>query len=66
MSDLVVCESVAAITTHLRIVTVETPISLSGFHPRPTALCGMEVAWDTKIPTRFARCKACRREAGMQ
>jgi hypothetical protein len=55
---LVVCESVAAITTHLRIVD-ETPINLSGFSERPFALCGMEIAWDTRLPLGAARCRAC-------
>lgn len=59
MPDYVVCESVAAITTHLRKVG-DTPISLSGFAKRPRALCGTEVAWDTRSPVEFARCRECR------
>lgn len=58
---LTVCESVAAITLHLRIVTAEHPISLSGHAlPRPHALCGTVIAWDTRSPISAARCGACR------
>lgn len=57
---LVVCESVAAITTHLREVTDATPIRLSGHAPpRPPSLCGIDIAWDTKLPLGAARCAAC-------
>lgn len=62
---LVVCESVVAITTHLRD-TVEVPstaATLSGFTKRPTALCGTEIAWDTRLPVTAARCRDCRKKA---
>lgn len=57
---LVVCETVAAITPHLRVLSADTPpLSLSGFAQRPTTLCGMTVAWDTRLPISAARCKRC-------
>lgn len=56
---LVVCETVAAITTHLREVTPETPLNYGGHHPRPKALCGAEIAWDTKLPLTDTRCRGC-------
>jgi hypothetical protein len=73
MSDttFVVCETIAAITTHLRIVTAEHPIRLSGHWPRPLTLCRMEAGWDTQIPVRrrdgtiAARCRHCLAELAM-
>lgn len=64
MSNLVVCESAVAITTHLRDVA-DKAISLSGHWPRPRALCGAEIAWDTRIPVSVARCRTCREKAGL-
>jgi len=55
---LITCESVAAITLHLRDASIIAP-NYSGHHPRPKALCDAEIAWDTKIPTSMARCRAC-------
>jgi hypothetical protein len=55
---LVTCESVAAITLHVRDTT-QVPISYSGFAKRPQALCGAEVAWDTRIPVSNTRCREC-------
>jgi hypothetical protein len=57
--ELVVCESTAAIVPHLRIVTLEAPICLNGHSPRPSALCGSEIAWDTQLPLNAARCRSC-------
>lgn len=68
MSDrkFVVCESVAAIVTHLREVTKEHPISLSGHSfPRPRSLCDREMAWDTRLPISSARCRDCREASGI-
>jgi hypothetical protein len=65
LEDLVVCESVAAITTHLRVITPEVPVNLHGHHPRLPALCGTLVAWDTQIPVRMGRCRDCRHLAGL-
>ena len=60
----VVCETPAAITTHLRIVTDYAPIRLSGHPgPRPHSLCGLAVAWGTKSPPSSAGCRACRDKA---
>lgn len=58
-SPFVVCESTAAITTHLRELAL-APENLGGHpEPRPQALCGAEVAWDTRLPLSAARCRAC-------
>lgn len=63
----VVCETVAAITTHLRRVTDEWPLNYSGHvryldgQPRrPRALCNAEISWDTKLPISSTRCRTCR------
>lgn len=59
----VVCESVAVITTHARVVDASSPIRLNGHakRPRPHALCGMEIAWDTRLPIEAVRCRDCKR-----
>jgi hypothetical protein len=61
LPELVICETPPAIVPHLRVVTDEFPIRLSGHpFPRPRALCGAEVAWDTRIPVTSSRCRDCR------
>lgn len=65
MVELVVCESVVAIVTHVRSVDPKTPINLSGHSPRPLALCGAQVAWDTRLPLAAATCKKCILAAGI-
>ena len=64
--DLTTCESSAAITIHLRDLVL-VPANYQG-HPRPgpEALCGSEIAWDTKSPIQFARCNACRKLAHVE
>lgn len=57
--NLVVCETVAAITTHLREVSDEYPIKLGGHSNKPKALCGREINWDTRLPISSARCTKC-------
>jgi hypothetical protein len=57
-TPLIVCETLAAITTHLRIVGPEG-VRLSGHWPRPKTLCGMEASWDTRLPLEAARCREC-------
>ena len=64
LKTLVVCETTAAITTHLRVVTADAPISLSGFANRPKTLCDVDAAWDTRLPVTSARCSICRDKAG--
>lgn len=59
---LIVCESIAAVTTHLREVTDIAP-NYGGHVKRPKALCGAEIAWDTRLPVGAARCLACMRAA---
>ena len=56
---LVVCETVAAVVPHLRIVTAESPIKLGGHHPAPKTLCGRDAGWDTQLPLTSARCTTC-------
>lgn len=58
-TDLVVCESSVAITTHLRS-TKSVPPNYHGHSQCPRALCGAEIAWDTMLPISDARCRACR------
>jgi hypothetical protein len=52
MSALVVAESYPGYRYHLRrLGPREAPIKLGGHaSPKPRALCGREIAWDTKIP----------------
>jgi hypothetical protein len=64
--DVVICETVAAITTHYRVLSERHPRRLSGHAtPRPLALCGTAAAWDTELPTHrqdgslAARCSEC-------
>lgn len=59
LAALVICETAAAITLHLREVTTASPIKLSGHWPRPLALCGAEISWDTRIPITSVRCRGC-------
>ena len=64
--DFVVCESTAAVATHLREVTDLTPIKLGGHSsPRPLTLCSTEAAWDTRSPISAVRCPRCREKAGI-
>lgn len=61
--DVVACESAAAIVYHLRrIGDGYAPIRDGGHWPRPSALCGAEIAWDTHVPPteRSITCRACR------
>ena len=55
----IICETVAAITTHLRRVGAIQP-SFSGHRDRPRTLCGMEAAWDTQLPISAMRCRKCK------
>ena len=66
-ADFVVCETIAAVTTHLRVVSSETaPVQYGGHRmPRPLALCDAEIAWDTKLPLTAARCMKCRAASGL-
>ena len=61
--DFVVCESEAAIVTHARVLDERHPlISYSGHVDRPRALCGSEVAWDTRSTWNLkgsVRCRDC-------
>ena len=62
LTELITCESTAAISLHLRKIS-EAKISYSGHSPRPKALCGREVAWDTRIVVTLASCTDCRQIA---
>lgn len=68
--ELVVCESTAAIVTHLRIVTIEHPIkpgghTMGGRFLRPKTLCDREAAWDMALPIGTASCKTCNEQRGL-
>lgn len=56
-------ETFAANLIHLRKLNGSTPpFSPSGLAaPRPRALCGAEIAWDTMRPISSATCKECNR-----
>ncbi len=60
VGDVVVCETMAAYTTHARIVDARG-IRMSGWHDGPKTPCGSQVAWDTEIPTTpgSIRCRSC-------
>jgi hypothetical protein len=49
MPEYAVCETVNAISLHLRVLT-ETGRHPSGGADSPT-LCGLIAAWDTRVPT---------------
>jgi len=59
--EYVICETKAAIVTHLREVTGDTPIRDSGHSmPRPKTVCDMEAAWDLpKMPLSGCSCQKC-------
>jgi len=59
MSGHIICESIAAIVTHVRRIAGTEP-SYSGHAIRPLALCGASIAWDTKLPLSTASCRTCR------
>lgn len=60
MSKLVVCETTAAITTHLReLRDGEEPNYHGHKHPQPQTLCGWRVGWDMKIPVGQEECMKC-------
>jgi hypothetical protein len=57
--SLVTCETSAAIALHLRDAD-GWPVNLEGHrHPRPSALCGVAISWDTRSPIMTATCNAC-------
>jgi hypothetical protein len=58
LEPYVVCETTAAITTHLRQRSL-SPLKYSGGLNIKT-LCGMDAAWDTKQPVDSVRCRKCR------
>lgn len=65
---MVTCETVAAIVVHVRRLGPGiAPVRLSGHSsPRPFALCGSPVDWDTQNPVndRTVTCRSCRKAAG--
>jgi len=62
MGTYIVCETIAAITSHVRLVDESTPPRLGGhIHDRGPvlALCGRKIAWDTRLPLFAVRCAEC-------
>jgi hypothetical protein len=56
----IVCETVAAITLHLRELGLYEEPCYTGFRrPQPQTLCGMGVGWDTHIQLGQETCSAC-------
>ena len=64
-SGLVICETVAAISTHYRLLSPEFPFKPGGHHPRPSTFCAKAVGWDTELPTTrpdgslAVKCREC-------
>ena len=59
----VICETTAAITTHIRRVDALTPIALGGHvydRGAVLTLCGQRAAWDSRLPLASAGCRGCR------
>lgn len=61
--ELICCETIAAITVHIRRVTEAGPKYGGGADS--LTLCGKKAAWDTKFDIEEARCMSCRKAAGM-
>jgi len=60
MNRLVVCETVAAIVTHLReLQPGEEPCYSGRRRADAKTLCGMTVGWDTRIPVGEETCRRC-------
>ena len=62
-ANLIACETVAAITIHLRPLGDAGPKYGGGADT--LALCGAKVSWDLQCDTEQARCQTCRKAAGM-
>lgn len=56
-SKYVVCETMAAITLHLRLRADGEIRYVGGLKVK--TLCGMQAAWDTKHAVEDARCTRC-------
>lgn len=65
MSDeFVACETYPGYSHHIRRVG-DRPVHLGGHvSPKPKALCGREVAWDTRIPVATVECRSCQQRLG--
>ena len=61
--DLIACETVAAITVHLRRLSAAG--SKYGGGADTPALCGAKPSWDLKSDVETARCQRCRKAARM-
>lgn len=58
--ELVTCDTTAAREIHVRRVTDLRRAKLCGHdHPKPIALCGCRIDYDTKAPIEVADCKSC-------
>jgi hypothetical protein len=56
---LVVCETTAAITLHLRELAPDEAPCFTGRLREVFTLCGSMVGWDTRIPLGRERCRTC-------
>ena len=61
---LIGCETLAAITTHLRN-TADIPPSYGGHFGGMPTLCGRKASWDIKSPIESTSCRLCREKAGL-
>lgn len=59
MLDLIVCETTAGIVPHLRLVGSVLKKLGGHYSPKPVALCGVPITWDTNLSISAARCRAC-------
>lgn len=59
--EFVACETVACIVHHVRRIG-DTPVNPNGHWPKPLAMCGTPVNWDTKVPPteKCISCRGCR------
>lgn len=59
--DLILCETVVAITVHARRLGPKGPQLLGGYDT--DTLCGVQPGWDIQTPFRseHLRCKGCRK-----
>jgi hypothetical protein len=59
IGGLVACETVAAVVLHVRRIA-DRGVKLGGHvAPRPLALCGSPVDWDTQRPVSAVHCRSC-------
>jgi len=66
IARLIICETTAAITLHLRELEEGEEPCYSGRKGEKRTLCGMMVGWDTKIPIDQVGCGSCIKETDVE